>query len=319
MIRQKCAYFVNYITVNQNYFTIFGGADMESVTHTIGEIVLEDGKSLLKMWGVNISPGERDFVKHSHTRFEIAVVNSGEGKYTTEGAVYPMREGDVFVFSSNEVHCITGVSGGGMCVTNLHFEPRYLMEKHENEPFIHFCFSHSPQFCNRIPAGDAATVRDRLRMIEREFLAGKDNFRCAVRAYLELALIDLLRCHGYGEQEGVGVPKSALFSMLAVFRYIDGHLGEELCLADLSAVAGYSPNYFSHLFKQMNGFSLWDYITAKRVEKGVKLLTSGAGLTMVEIAMQCGFNNTVNFNKAFKKQKGMTPSALKRNPQLLAH
>lgn len=176
---------------------------MESVTHTVGEIFLPDGKSLLKMWEVNVSPGERDFTRHSHLRFEIAAVNSGEGVYRTEGAVYPMREGDVFVFSSNEVHCITGVSGGGMSLTNLHFEPRYLTETHGDAPFIRLCFSHAPQFCNRIPAGAAGTLRETLRGIREEFLGGGAYVPEAVRARLDLALIELLRHHGYCEGETV--------------------------------------------------------------------------------------------------------------------
>ena len=84
---------------------------MESITNPIGEILLEDGRSLLKMWQVQIAPGERGFVRHSHTRFEVMTVNGGEGEYTTESAVYPVRRGDVFVFSSGEVHCITGAAG----------------------------------------------------------------------------------------------------------------------------------------------------------------------------------------------------------------
>ena len=292
---------------------------MESVTHTVGEIFLPDGKSLLKMWEVQISPGEREFTRHSHLRFEIAAVNSGEGVYRTEGAVYPMREGDVFVFSSNEVHCITGVSGGGMSLTNLHFEPRYLTETHGDAPFIRLCFSHAPQFCNRIPAEAAGTLRETLRGIREEFLGGGAYVPEAVRARLDLALIELLRHHGYCEGETVDSQRGAYCNMLAVFGYIDAHLDGELRLSELAAVAGYSPNYFSHLFGEINGYSLWDYITVRRVEKGVRLLTSGEDLTMVEIAMQCGFNNTVNFNRAFKRQKGITPGALRRNPKLLAH
>jgi len=38
---------------------------------------------------------------------------------------------------------------------------------------------------------------------------------------------------------------------------------------------------------------------------------------MLDIALRCGFNNTVNFNKAFKKHKGITPSQLRKDPKLL--
>ncbi len=292
---------------------------MGSVTHTVGEILLPDGKSLLKMWDVQISPGARDFTRHSHTRFEIAVVGSGEGVYRTAGDVYPMRPGDVFVFSSNEVHCVTGVSDGGMTLTNLHFEPRYLTETRGDDPFIRLCFSHAPQFRNRIPAEAARVLRETLRGIREELLGGGAYFPEAVRARLDLALIELLRHHGYGEGETPVSQQSAYRNMLSVFGYIDAHLDGELRLAELAAVAGYSPNYFSHLFGEINGLSLWDYITAKRVERGVRMITSGEDLTMTEVAMRCGFNSSVNFNRAFKRQKGITPGALKRNPGLLAH
>lgn len=292
---------------------------MESITNPIGEILLEDGRSLLKMWQVQIASGERGFVRHSHTRFEVMTVNGGEGEYTTESAVYPVRRGDVFVFSSGEVHCITGAAGEGLSITNLHFEPRYLAVQQGNNPFIDFCFSHSAAFRNRIPAERAETPRRFFRQMEEELRLGREDFREAVCAHLGLLLIDLLRNHRYREQGGEGEQRAVFAHMLSVFSYIDEHLDEDIRLADLSALAGYSPNYFSHLFRKTNGFSLWDYITARRVDRAVKLLLSGEDQTMAEIATRCGFNSTVNFNKAFRKHKGITPSALRQNPRLLAH
>ena len=94
---------------------------------------------------------------------------------------------------------------------------------------------------------------------------------------------------------------------------------EEIKLNDLANIAGLSPNYFSHLFKKNNGISLWDYITAKRIEKAINILRHNRELTILEIALECGFNNTTNFNKAFKKQKCLTPSEFRKNPALLYH
>lgn len=291
------------------------------MTQAIGELFLESGKPLLKMWQVLVPAGERPFTKHSHTRFEITVVNSGSGEYTTENAVYPMEAGDVFVFSSKEVHQITRAGEEGLSITNLHFEPRYLGEEFSDsfgDSYIHFCFSHSPQFRNRIPAHRAAELRENHRRIKEEFLQGEEEYPLAIRAHLHLMLIDLLRRHQYRSPVWAD-KKSTLFDMLSVYDYIDSHLEEELTLPELAGLAGLTPNYFSHLFKQLNGSSLWDYITAKRIEKAVRLLRNGEGLTILEIALRCGFNNTANFNKAFKKQKGITPSQLRRDPKLLSH
>lgn len=269
------------------------------------------------MWNIDVKVGSRPFIKHSHSRFEITVVNRGEGEYTTENAVYPMKTGDIFVFSSNEVHCITNSSGEGLNITNLHFEPRYLSLEDSNTSFIGFCFSHSKDFSNRIPAKIGETLRFCHKMIEQEFLTGDSVHPVAIRSYLNLMLIELQRNHRYLPENET---KGCTVDMLAVYDYIEQHFCEEITLKSLSSIVHLSPNYFSCLFKELNGITLWDYITAKRIEKAARLIVSDAeNGTVLQIATKCGFNNTANFNKAFKKQKGFTPSELRRKPELLWH
>lgn len=280
------------------------------MSHSIGELFLENGNPLLKMWSIDVQSGARPFIKHSHSRFEITVVHRGAGEYTTEGTVYPMRPGDVFVFSSNEIHCITEVGDAGLSITNLHFEPRYL----ERE-FTELCFSHSPDFQNRIPAEDAALLRENHLKIQEEFENNDEWLPTAVRSYLDLILIDLMRNRQYRPRQ-----ESRALDMPAVYDYIDQHLCEELTLERLAGIVSLTPNYFSSVFKKLNGISLWQYINAKRIEKAVRLITDRQEkLTMLEIATRCGFNNTANFNKVFKQMKGFTPTELKKHPELLFH
>ena len=285
----------------------------------IGELNTQSGQPLLKMWSISLSPCIRPFVRHFHARFEITIVNSGCGEYTTERAVYPMKPGDAFVFSSNEVHCITKATEE-LSITNLHFEPRYLSgEFSENygNGYAAFCYFHADGFQNRIPAENAAYLREYHRKIAEEFERKEPQYPLAIHSYLLLILIELLRSHEYQSPSFSG---SASSDLLAVYDYIDRHLNETLTLRELSEIVGISPNYFSHKFKVWSGISLWDYITAKRIEKAVSLiLAPDRTMTMLEIAIQCGFNNTVNFNKAFRKQKGFSPSELKKKPQLLWH
>lgn len=291
---------------------------MQSISHPVGEIFFKPGEPLLKMWEVRVLPDHRPFSRHSHTRFEISLIVSGTGEYTTENRVYPMQPGDVFVFASGEAHCITRVCPPGIQLINLHFEPRYLMEHRESESFADFCFSHSPDFENRIPAALASDLAEFHTCLQNEFRQALPDYPTAIRAYLDLLLLSLIRNHGY--QSSLQPGNNNLSPMLQVFRYIEEHLTEKITLEQLASVAGLSPNYFSHLFKQLNGLSLWDYITAKRVELAVlRILSPNSDLTVLEIALLCGFNNPVSFNRAFKKFKGVTPSELKKNPKLLSH
>ena len=286
----------------------------------IGELFIESGEPLVKMWDVEIRALERPFSRHAHSRFEIMTVTGGSGEYSTENGVYPMNVGDVFVFSSNEIHYITKVGENGISMTNFHFEPRYLSEdfsKDLGDNYINFCFSHSSEFKNRIPAEKATVLREHHSAIRQEFLTKETQYPLAIRARLNLILVELLRNHNY--RAPVTINNSA-YSILPVYDYISRHLDEKLELGQLADIAGMSPNYFSALFKKLNGITLWDYITAKRIEKAVSLIKkSDANVTILDIALQCGFNSTVSFNKAFKKQNGFTPSELRRNPKLLSY
>ena len=135
----------------------------------IGELLLADGKPLVKMWTSNVSSQVRPFLKHAHTQFEITLVNSGSGEYTTEHGVYPMQAGDLFVFSSNEIHYITKINTEGLSITNLHFEPYYLSTEFTDERrdnYLHFCLFHSPDFPSRIPAQQTSGIRSHYNAIK---------------------------------------------------------------------------------------------------------------------------------------------------------
>lgn len=292
----------------------------DKVMTAIGELHNAVGQQLLRMWRVTVPPGKRVFYQHSHTRFEITVVDAGSGSYTTKGGVYAMSPGDVFVFASNEQHYISEVGDEGLSITNLHFEPRYLIESGEEGGIPQhpdFCFSHAPDFKNRIPAVKAGVLRELLYHVARELVDTPVGYTLSVRSMLHLMLLDLIRTHGYA---ALTPPAGQLGSMLRAMAYIDAEYCTAITLHDIAAVAGLTPNYFSTLFKQLNGVSPWDYITAKRIEKAVSVITDPAFEgTMLSVACTCGFNNTANFNKAFRKHIGMTPSQYKKigNKELL--
>ena len=57
----------------------------------------------------SLLPQLRPYNVHHHTECEISVFLAGSGTYTICGRDYPFSKGDVFVFGSNEVHCLTEI------------------------------------------------------------------------------------------------------------------------------------------------------------------------------------------------------------------
>ena len=68
-----------------------------------------------------------------------------------------------------------------------------------------------------------------------------------------------------------------------------------------------SHSYLCKIFKNQTGMTVKAYLTTLRIEEALRLLKS-SNLSVKEISFRVGFADEVNFMKAFKKHRGITPS-----------
>ncbi len=101
-----------------------------------------------------------------------------------------------------------------------------------------------------------------------------------------------------------------------VTEYIHEHLDERLDLAQLAKIAGYSHFHFSRVFKLHMGESVMSYRARLRILRASTELITG-NKSMINIALDSGFDTPTGFLKAFKKRFGTTPSAYKRSAKIL--
>jgi AraC family transcriptional regulator len=93
-----------------------------------------------------------------------------------------------------------------------------------------------------------------------------------------------------------------------VMDYIDQHLDEPLDLNQLAEVAYFSPYHFHRIFRAMVGEPLKHYIKRVRLEKAAILLKQNAGTSVTEVALNCGYNSSAAFARAFKEFFGVSAS-----------
>ncbi len=73
-----------------------------------------------------------------------------------------------------------------------------------------------------------------------------------------------------------------------------------------------SPNYFGDLIKKQTGVSAQEYVQAKIIDLAKSMLL-GTEKTITEISYDLGFQYSQHFNRVFKKNTGLTPSAYRHN------
>ncbi|OZQ69843.1 AraC family transcriptional regulator [Paenibacillus sp. VTT E-133280] len=98
--------------------------------------------------------------------------------------------------------------------------------------------------------------------------------------------------------------------LLQVCNFINEHCTENIQVEELAEIAGFSKYHFMRLFKQFMGMSYYSYINQHRIMHAEKLLID-PNLSIMEIAMNSGFESLPTFNRVFKNYKKCTPTEYK--------
>jgi AraC-like DNA-binding protein len=95
--------------------------------------------------------------------------------------------------------------------------------------------------------------------------------------------------------------------MQKALKYILKNFQKQISMKDLLEITNMSNSAFYDAFKHTYRMPYKDYLLNIRVGYACKLLTE-ASQNIARIAYDSGFENISNFNRQFKKIKGITPS-----------
>lgn len=94
--------------------------------------------------------------------------------------------------------------------------------------------------------------------------------------------------------------------------FIEEFLDQKITIAQLAAIAYFSPFYLARAFKEAIGVSPHHCIIQRRLERA-KILLRVTQLSIPEIGMQVGYNNQSHFTVQFRKHIGTTPAAYRNS------
>lgn len=89
--------------------------------------------------------------------------------------------------------------------------------------------------------------------------------------------------------------------------YIQLHIAENIRVTDIATHFGYNSKYLSHLFAEITGSPLKQFIMNQKIDNANFMLTD-TNNSIAEIAKALGFTDSHNFSRAYKRITGLTPS-----------
>ncbi len=121
--------------------------------------------------------------------------------------------------------------------------------------------------------------------------------------------------HSFLRQETEVAPRPLKKNDLESMRHIEQILSSRLegfpSLESLAQEVFMSTSKLKNIFKQVYGFTLYDYYNKSRLQRAKEMLVTGQ-CSIKQAGSEVGFSNLSHFAKAFKKEYGMLPRDMVR-------
>jgi len=284
--------------------------------------ICEQGATYLRLGRWKSAPLARPLRSHYHPEIEIALFLQGHGKYVIHDQTFDIEPGDIFIFNSMQQHCVSYIEGpSGLTYITIHFERRFIWSSGSNmfdRKYLRVFDTLEKNQLSRLQRGPITDeITSLILDMEQEFFRKDAGYEPMIKATLLRVLVLLNRLMPSADEEDASYSSSHtnLVRIERAMEYIHDHLAEPILLSDLAQQAHMSECYFSTVFKKLNGVSPWVYITIKRIEKACVLLKQSSQ-SITEVSAACGYNNTANFNRAFRQIMKMSPSDYRKNPDI---
>lgn len=259
---------------------------------------------------------EFPFYWHYHPEFELTLILESHGQRLVGDGIADYGPGDLALLGPNLPHSYR--SGP---VKSSHKEVHRAIVIQFREDFVGPRFFETTEMeavarLLRNSSNGLAFGHTAIGKRVAEYLAGLPSATPAQRLILLLtALVDLA-----GDKDAHVLSSARIRPICrpadqqrieAICAYLNEHFEEEIEFTDLSKRFHMEQASLCRFFKRATGRTMTAYLNELRVGAAAQLLLD-SDESVLEIAFRCGFGNYSNFNRQFKRIKGIGPRTLRR-------
>jgi AraC-like DNA-binding protein len=256
---------------------------------------------------------------HGHRFFVLNYFDRGDGQLRLPGRTVRVRPGHVFLAAPGALHDTSGVASMGGWV--VEFTPELLARAEGASPLLVARSDGSwlmiagrrlgrPGFAE-VPATDRASWGERLQKLALEAGTARLGSIEAIRALLELLLIDLARLLVPDARAAAAAPPL----LHEVFKVIDRNFAEPgVSLSAVARAVGRSPSHVTALVRRQTGMTVLEWLTERRMAEARRRLRDTDEDVSI-VAERVGYLDPAYFARLFRREHGVSPRAFRRAQQ----
>lgn len=240
---------------------------------------------------------------HWHESIEILLVANGEVELLVDGKIYNLKEDDLIIINSKEIHSIK--SDNNNIVIAIQIDLSMFSDLYENIDKINLkckSFEHNNDDERFI------LIRKILSEITYNYIKQSNGYYIKINSLLyELVYILINRFKYNIEVKNEKKSYKHLERLSRVISYIQKNYKNNITLNYISSMEYLSPQYFSKFFENHMGVNFLTYLNSIRLEHAIKDLVN-TDYNITDIALNNGFANVRSFTSLFKNVYKETPS-----------
>lgn len=257
-----------------------------------------------------------DFPIHYHPEYELNLVLNSKGKRIIGDSIQDYTSSDLVLIGPNTPHAWAGNENHSDAhVITIQFHTDFLSDKALNRKIA----MPIKELLNKARRGVLFAKETTEVMIGKfEKLSGTQGFDSLLEFLSVLYDLSISRNQQVlASSSYVGhIDPSKSRRIQKVTDFIQTNLHKEIRVKEVAEMVNMSETAFSHFFKKRTQRSFSGYLTDMRIGHAARQLVDSEK-NITEICYESGFNNISNFNRTFKKKRGVTPSDFRSQQQLI--
>ncbi|MBQ3670017.1 MAG: helix-turn-helix transcriptional regulator [Treponema sp.] len=251
-------------------------------------------------------------VRHFHPWWEILYIESGERTFFYAGRTLHILAGTFLCIAPGILHRAVNPEGEVCGLYNVYFADDNKPVGEESAPFAQIApLLQSMEPCVALLPEVQSEVTELFSKMGRELFSRDIGWKNIAWAYLSQIIVTVSR---QKSQAGVALQPTLEMNshIAAVIDYLNVNYARDVSLASVAERFGLSASHLSRSFKEATHFGFVEYVNSLRITKACRMLKDER-LSVLEIAMECGFGSLTQFGRCFRSLTGTTPLSYRKS------
>jgi len=293
---------------------INGRTEIDRNRYTEGQELVIDSKKMLehgKM--ISIRPHTRfvHFPRHKHNYIEVIYMCKGETVHFIDGEKVVLKTGELLFLNQHATQEILPAGeediGINFIILPEFFDTAFEMigeEENLLRDFLVGCLCFDPRYASYLhfQVADVLPVQNLVENMVWTLLSDQPNKRSINQITMGLLFLQLMHYTDKISHTQESFEQKLIFQVLTYIdeNYKDGELTE------LSSLLSYNIYWLSRAIKRLTGRTYKELLQVKRLNQASVLLLN-TRLSVTDISIAVGYDNTSYFHRIFRNYYGMSP------------